>query len=299
MEPKGSTAVVGFFVLIFGVGIVATVLWLGGFGRGAKDTYLVYMPESVAGLTIDAPVKFRGVDVGAVKSLGLRKEDPETVVLTLEVDPATPIRVDTRATLEYQGFTGLAFVKLIGGDRNSPELKRKPGQPHPVIESSPSILLRFDESSTKLIASLTATSNRVSEMLGDEELAHGSRSLANLERVTSMLARRTEELDATAVDAARLMANTAAVSESLPQFLQSMEGLVEEWSATSREVREVAAEGRIEVSRAAGKVAGDAQALTTDLRRLLVRVDRLVTQLESDPTLLIYGPAVSRPGPGE
>ena len=60
--------VVGAFVLALGTLLIAGVLWLaaGGASRSAEDLYLAIEDESVAGLNLNAPVKYNGVDVGKV-----------------------------------------------------------------------------------------------------------------------------------------------------------------------------------------------------------------------------------------
>ncbi len=299
MEPKGSRAVVGLFVLLLGVAVVATILWLVGYGRGTHETYLVYMTESVSGLVQDAAVKYQGVDVGRVAQIGLRENDPETVQLTLEVAPSTPVREDTRAQLEFQGLTGLAFINLVGGSRESPPLRRKAGEPHPVIESTPSILARLDTGVSGLIVSLKETSDRMSGVLGAVDREALSNTLESLERVSGALAAHSDALERGAEDASRLFANAAKASERLPELVTKMEGLAGEWTAASEGVQELAATGRAELSRASNQVTGETQALAEDLRRLVGRLDRVVAELESDPSVVLHGRGQAKPGPGE
>src|SRR5688572_27588117 len=190
MEPKGSYAAVGLFVLLFGITIVITVLWLIGIGGGKKSVFLVYMKESISGLTEDAAVKHRGVDVGKVSQITFSPEDPETILLKLEIDPETPVREDTKAQLEFQGLTGLAFINLVGGSRESPPLRQKRGEPYPVIEGRASMLARLDERVSELMESLKKTSDELGEVLGEVDSAALGQTLANLERVTGSLAAR-------------------------------------------------------------------------------------------------------------
>ena len=67
MEAKVNFAIVGVFVLVLGAGLIAGVLWFssGGTYRKAYDTYLTNMAESVSGLSLDAPVRYRGVEWAA------------------------------------------------------------------------------------------------------------------------------------------------------------------------------------------------------------------------------------------
>jgi len=148
MEEKVNFAVVGVFVLVLSAALIGGVLWLSSgksYGK-SYDIYETYMKESVAGLNLKAPVRYRGVDVGHVQKIALDPRNVEQVQLTLAIESGTPIKVDSVAVLSTQGVTGIAFVDLTGGSRDSPVLKVEPGATAPVIRSGPSLLVRLDAS---------------------------------------------------------------------------------------------------------------------------------------------------------
>ncbi len=148
MEEKVNFAVVGLFVLVLGTALVGAVLWLSS-GRSygtTYDTYQIYMKESVAGLNLNAPVLYRGVEVGRVRKIALAPGNVEEVQVTLAIESGTPIKVDTVAVLQTQGLTGIAYVDLTGGSRDSPVLQARDGEPYPVINTGPSLMVRLDAS---------------------------------------------------------------------------------------------------------------------------------------------------------
>jgi phospholipid/cholesterol/gamma-HCH transport system substrate-binding protein len=63
METKVNVGLVGAFVLAMGVALIGVVLWLASGGMWQQDTdlYLAVEDESVAGLNLNAPVKYNGV----------------------------------------------------------------------------------------------------------------------------------------------------------------------------------------------------------------------------------------------
>ena len=117
-------AVVGAFVLVLGSALIAGVLWLasGGAFQTKYDLYLAIMEESVSGLNLNAPVKYNGVEVGKVRAIQLDPANADHVWLTFAIERGTPIRQDTVAVLKTQGLTGIAYVELSGGTRESPPL---------------------------------------------------------------------------------------------------------------------------------------------------------------------------------
>ena len=129
MEAKVNFAVVGVFVLVLGPALIAGVLWFtsGKYYRKNYEIYQTYMTESVSGLNLDAPVRYRGVDVGRVRRIALAPGNVEQVQLTLDIDRGTPVKEDTIAVLQTQGLTGIAYVELTGGSRDLPSAGAQPG----------------------------------------------------------------------------------------------------------------------------------------------------------------------------
>src|SRR3954463_15897109 len=121
MDSKVNYAAVGVFVIGLGAALVAPILWLAAGGELHKkvDLYQSLSNESVAGLNVNAPVKYRGVDVGKVKDIQLVPDNPQQVQIVYAIDRGTPIKADTIATLTTQGLTGIAFVELSGGSPGS------------------------------------------------------------------------------------------------------------------------------------------------------------------------------------
>ena len=112
MDDKVNYTLVGAFVLALGAALVAGVLWLAaGTGkREAMDPYAAIITESVAGLNLNAPVKYLGVDVGKVSLIRLDPQNSRQVLLQFRIEPGTPIKSDSEVVLKTQGLTGIAYV---------------------------------------------------------------------------------------------------------------------------------------------------------------------------------------------
>ena len=105
-------AAVGGFVLILGAVLISVALWLASGGAWQKkyQLYLAVEDESVAGLNLNATVKYNGVDVGKVRAISLDHNNPNRVNLLFAIEQGTPIKEDTIAVLKTQGLTGIAYV---------------------------------------------------------------------------------------------------------------------------------------------------------------------------------------------
>lgn len=287
METKVNFALVGAFVLLLSVALIGGVLWLSSdqsYGT-AFDTYVVYMKESVAGLSPDGWVGYRGVHVGRVRHIALARDNVEEVKLTLDIERGTPIKQDTVAVLRTQGLTGIAYVELTGGTRDSPPLRAKPREPYPVIPTGPpSLLVRTDAALTTLIDSLTRSSNNLNALLDKDNRAAVKQTLANLALVSRTLAARSQTIDAGVANAARTMENAARLSRELSELVEQARGGVEAFDRMSSEGAQAMPEMR---------------QLVSELRELTASLRRFSDQLERNPSVLVRGKPAAQAGPGE
>ena len=187
MNGKTNYVLIGVFVLLLTLTFISVILWLsaGGTGRVYKE-YLVYMKESVSGLSRDNVVKYHGVDVGRVREIGLDPLRAGEVRLLLQIDEDTVLREDTVATLETQGLTGLAFINLTGGSAASPQLQARPGEKYPVIESRRSTWGRLDRAVEELVSNLIDVSKLLKVVLSEENKQSLTRTLAHLDNLTEI-----------------------------------------------------------------------------------------------------------------
>jgi phospholipid/cholesterol/gamma-HCH transport system substrate-binding protein len=106
----------GLFIIVFTIAAAVLAVWLGGTGRHDDVLYRIHFHESVSGLAVGDPVKFRGVDVGSVKSMNIDPDNARLVLVELRLRKGTPVKTDTRASLALKGITGVVFIELNGGD---------------------------------------------------------------------------------------------------------------------------------------------------------------------------------------
>ncbi|MFZ2158480.1 MAG: MlaD family protein [Bradyrhizobium sp.] len=106
----------GLFIIVLSIGAAIFAVWLGSPGHRDDVLYRVHFRESVSGLTAGDPVKFRGVDVGTVKSIVIDPDNARLVLVDLRLRKETPVMTDTRASLSMKGITGVVVIDLNGGD---------------------------------------------------------------------------------------------------------------------------------------------------------------------------------------
>ena len=135
METRANYALIGIFTLAVVAAAFGFVLWFAGSDSGKdRPTYRIEFTGSVAGLSKGSPVLFNGIRVGDVQSVELSADAPDQAFATIQVAKTTPIRDDTRASLDVNLLSGVAQIALYGGMREAgPLQKRDPKDPYPTI----------------------------------------------------------------------------------------------------------------------------------------------------------------------
>ncbi len=305
MESKVNFALVGAFVLLLGALLIGGVLWLSSdksYGR-TYDTYLVYMSESVSGLSLDAPVRYRGVQVGGVRRIALAPGNPEQVQLTLDIEHGTPVKQDTVAVLRVQGLTGIAHVELSGGSRAAPPLEPAPGEKYPVISTGPSLMLRLDTAVTALLTNLNRSSESLNALLNEENRVALGHTLDNLERLSSKLAASTHALDTGLNHASRAMANTerltALANAELPQLLARIQRSADAFDRMASEGARAGSNTANAIENVRAEALPEARQAIAELRELTASLRRFTEALDRNPGMLLQGRPAVPPGPGE
>lgn len=308
MDDKVNYALVGAFVLLLGAVLVAGVLWLAAGAHGGKHygTYQSIMRESVAGLNVDAPVKYLGVDVGKVKEIAIDPADSSQVRLRFLIEQGTPIKTDTEAVLKTQGLTGIAYVELSGGTADSPPLRGANAEDIPTIASKPSLSTRLESVLSTVLASVDRMSTSLNATFDADTRAALKQMLADTATLTHALATQQAALSSGIADAARTASNTARASEHLGRAVDRIAAAAD--SVDRMAVKVNAASDR--VGRSVEAAAGSFQEIGTEaapalanllheMNQLAVSLQRLSEQTERNPNSLLVGAPQRKPGPGE
>ena len=297
MEEKVNYAAIGAFVLVLGAALIGFTLWLSS-GKSyttTYDTYLTYMNDSVAGLNPNSPVRYRGVEVGRVRKITLAPGNVEQVQLTLDIVRGTPVKLDTVAVLQTQGLTGLAYVELTGGSRNSPQLHKQAGADYPVIKSGLSLMTRLDTAVSSVLANLNKTSENINALLDASNRRAIKQSLADLEKLSHTLAKRSSLIDAGLVNAAHTMKNTAQITGELAQLAPRVRSSAEAFDRLAGQLGQAGTD----TSQFTGKTLPQVQQLVMQLRDLTASLQRVSNEIEQNPSVLLYGRQTAKRGPGE
>jgi phospholipid/cholesterol/gamma-HCH transport system substrate-binding protein len=188
METRANYTLVGSFVLLSLVAIVAFILWTAqiGFSKDTKE-YDIYFSGSVTGLKEGSAVLYRGVPVGAVQSITLDPNNVEKVRIIITIKGDVPLKEDAYASLETQGITGISYIQINGGTSAAKGLETKKGDSRAIIPTKSSV---FEEVTTSLPAVLHEMSHTLAELraLFSEDVRSAlTESVHNIRDITKSL----------------------------------------------------------------------------------------------------------------
>ncbi|WP_457745983.1 MlaD family protein [Sulfurimonas sp.] len=194
MNNKVNYTLVGILVLVGITLILSFTYWMLK-PSADKETqkYRIYFNESVLGLNLDAPVKYRGITVGKVTNLRINPKNTEQVEVTVTILKTTPIKENTVAKLTAQGITGLTYINLTQGANDAPPLKAKDGEECPVIKSVPSFFEHFERSLGSVSSKLSSTLERTNILLSEKNQQEITKTLERTANVMRKIDRLLNE----------------------------------------------------------------------------------------------------------
>ena len=298
METKANYVLIGAFTLGVVAFLLLFALWAARWSsQQAWDFYDVIFNEAVTGLSEGSNVQYNGIAVGTVEDLSLMPNDPRTVVARIRVEAATPVRVDTRAKLSLTGLTGTTFIQLTGGSPGAAPLVNTPGREVPVIPTEPSALQNIAQTADRIVA-------RVDEILSEENVAHVTATLENLEAVTGALALQRQDLSELVVSArasaqeleATLRATRGAVEgidrelvSELPRLVDKLDGALVQLEQAGTNANALIAENRAPIAEFTQGGLQQVGPTLVELRTLIRDLRRVTNRLDGNPAGYLLG----------
>lgn len=280
METKANYVAVGAFVLVCVIGLVVAIMWLAGAQYSQEYAYYqANFKGPVTGLGKGTVTRYNGIEVGRITDLAFDPNDPQRVIVTLQVQPNLDIREDSVASIDSQGITGASFVGISGGTRNAPLLVAREDQRYPVIRTKESTFAQLAQSMPEVVSKLNVAASRINDLLSDDNRRAITNVLVNLDETTQVIARRSADIDATIAQANQAMANLSDASNSLRPTLDQVDLTIRKYGSVADNANAfITGDGLAQVSELVG-----------ELRRLVSNLDQFSEQLNRQPTKLLFG----------
>jgi phospholipid/cholesterol/gamma-HCH transport system substrate-binding protein len=305
METRAHYVAVGIFVLGAIILAFVAVLWLthAEFGEHAKR-YYVYFKGSVAGLNKGSQVRYSGIPVGHVVDIRVDPDNLEQIQVTVEIVPdIVGIKTDARAYLDTNILNGIATVQIRGGTREAPELQPQAGHKYAVIEAGRSELEEVKASLPELVADLKTAAHSVNALLDQSNRAAVADTLQNLRAISGNLVEPSRKLGEAIDNVSKALLQLHALLHDIDQSYIGRGGLKDQVSQAladydrlarslldgSRQIQAILTENRPGVRDFSRRTLPAVDSLVSDVQRFVWHLTRLATELEHDPTRLLFG----------
>lgn len=299
---KANPTLIGVFVLgAIALAIAGVIIFGSGKFFEQRTKIIMYFEGSVNGLSVGAPLKFKGVPIGQVSEIRLMVDQEENIVAIpvvaeindgkVATDLGTTIDLNDenidgliqaglRATLESQSLvTGLLYVGLdIQADSGAKTLPIKTS--YPQIPTLPSTLDQFSATLTEVLKQIRQVDFR---KLGEgiTQTVDGLNRIVNSPEITDTI----EELDETLV----------AMRKAIEEIDRAVGPVAQNVEDATKEATKVLESLRQTVDTAQALIQPDAplayqlEKTIKDVGEAARALKQLADLVDEQPTVLLYG----------
>ena len=316
MENKSHALIAGIFTVILAIAVMITASWLNR-DTSVRTPYVLTTSGSIAGLNVQAAVKYRGMEVGKVEAIEFDQKKPGQILVKVGIQPDTPVTNATFAELGLQGLTGLAFIQLDADEKIKEVKKLVSTASEPVrIAIRPSMFDRVSVSGEDMIFKASIAMTQINKLLDDANQKILTQTLVNLQDATKKIGQLTDEVQpaaksitALATGGQKTLGNADKLMADVSKLAGDLNKKLDQVDRIAKSADEIG-KGAVETGQSAARLAQAAatfeaqtlprlNSLIEDGSRGIRSADRMVEKIGDEPASVLFGAPPPQPGPGE
>jgi phospholipid/cholesterol/gamma-HCH transport system substrate-binding protein len=195
-----------------------------------------------------------------------------------------PVRADTKAQLEFTGFTGVGSVALTGGASDAPPLKTSAQEPGVIIAERS----QFQDliATAQKIAAQASDFFEKTNHLFDENSASVTASVKNVQKFSDALAANSDGIKDLTVKLDTLVSDADNALKGMgPEVAEAAKSIKRVADDLDSRMKEIAAN----LTRFTGSGLRQYEALAVDGRKTLEELNHAVRSIESNPQQFLFG----------
>lgn len=294
----------GFFTIGLLVAAMLIAIWFGR-DKIQRTPYEIATRMSVAGLNLQAAVRYKGIKVGNITDIRFSADTPGLILIRIEVSPDTPITQSTFATLGYQGVTGIAYVQLDDNGVHPVPLAAT-GTGLPRIPLKPGLMQDLEQRGTAILTQVEELTKRMNGMLDSDKQKSVTAAIDNFNQAAIKWQKLPDKLEPT-------LAKLPAMADQSQHTLNSLKVLGDDAGKLSRNLNGLvttmqAPDGPLmKLTQSADQISDGlsydtlpkVDAFAADARTTFKNINRAVDKINDRPQSLLFGSPPVVPGPGE
>ena len=316
MENKSHALIAGIFTVLLTIAVIIAAMWLNR-DTQERTPYVLTTSGSIAGLNVQAAVKYRGMEVGKVEAIEFDENKPGQILVKVGILPTTPVTNATFAELGLQGLTGLAFIQLDADEKVKEVKKLESKASNPVrIAIRPSMFDRFSVSGEEMVVKASTAMTQINKLLDDGNQQILKQTMVNLQDATKKIGQLTDEVQPAAksitalADGGRrslsnadgMMANISKLASDINTRLDAVDRLAksgEQIGQSALQIGQSVERATQSVTSVEVQTVPRLNALLEDAARSLRTVDKVAEKIGDEPASVLFGAVPASPGPGE
>lgn len=289
MEKDAHYFWVGLFVTLSLTAFVAFSIWLAGMHDVRKlDRYTIYFMDPISGLLEGANVQYKGLAVGKVIDTRLSSERSDLIKVDIEIDPNTPVRGKTRASLATLGVTGLVYIELQTDADDAEPITQMAGERYPVIKGSGTQLSKLFQDIPEITKQVLELSQKLNTLMNEGNVAKIDATLGNIEKLTRDMNGLLS--DDNIQSASQALQNMSTASEDLPELVSKLGNTADKMDEAVASLSRVVTNNEANVNKFSRDGLDEITAMSRETRRMAVSIRRIADKLDQDPSQLLYKP---------
>jgi ABC-type transporter Mla subunit MlaD len=285
---------VGIFVLVGTFILLASLLWLSTnhfYKKG--NIYAAYFDESIQGLEVGSSVKYRGINIGRVVSVGIAKNSRYIEVI-MEINKDFELPKNTVAQLKSVGITGFIYIEFDlmeeneGGGILIPDFVTK-YEVIPTVKSDLGQILQSISEITKEFKSVKVSemADNINNLLKTVQDALGEIPVAQLsKRLDNVL----KTMDIRLTETKSLINN---LDTTITENRNNLTKLLNEWEKVAKNLNYFTETGKVILQKNRENIENLPEELTKIMKKLEYNLDtmnKFINELKDQPSLIFSNP---------
>lgn len=304
MENRSHALTTGFFTITLLIAAILYGLWFNR-DRIERVPYVIATAQSIPGLNPQAPIRYRGLEVGRVGGIAFDPKVAGQILVTLNINTDAPITTTTFAGLGYQGVTGIAFIALDDDKVGSPLLPSSSDHPARIPLRS-GLFDQIEKRGKEILAQTEEVTRRLNTLLNAENqkvilgaFADVSETAQKYRELPEKLQPTIDKLPALADQTQKTLNSVTVLANDVNKLttsLQAKGGPIDRITSTVERIGGSvdAVAGGIELD-----TLPQVNSLSDDTRASMRALRKTMNKINDRPQSLIFGAPGTPPGPGE
>lgn len=307
MDTKINFFRIGLFIVVSTIVLLGVIFWLGkyGFEQNKFDKYRIYFKESISGLNVGSTIKYKGFEVGSVDEIKINNDNSEEIQLNVIIKKGIPIKEDSYAVLGNLGITGLKYVELKGGSKDSKLLvQNRDGTT--IIPSKQSFLVSLEDSTNDIATELVLVLSQFRKVLNDDNiknlsdtLVNTKNSMTNIEEFSSYLQTKQSSFDDLLKNLNSFSLTTADSFENMKQSANTVKSSAAKFQKLSEKLLKALEDGNFDIKELSQESFDKLNIVLENLDDRLQESQKLMDNLNESPSDILFKQKDIKYGPGE